>query len=106
MSQLTSVTPERGPEPTDAALRADIRRLGTQLGNTLVRQHGEDLLEAVERVRSLTRHLREQGTRETPPDGQIVDEPAVASSSAKGWAATELHELFDEIGRASCRERV
>ena len=96
MSQLTSVTPERGPEPTDAALRADIRRLGTQLGNTLVRQHGEDLLEAVERVRALTRHLREQGAQETPPDGQVVAEPAVAGSLAEGWVATELHELFDD----------
>ncbi len=76
MSSLTSVTPERGPEPSDAELRADIRRLGTQLGNTLVRQHGPDLLDAVERVRTLTRHLREQGTDEA--------------------VTTELHELFDD----------
>jgi phosphoenolpyruvate carboxylase len=81
MSQLTSVTPERGPEPTDAALRADIRRLGTQLGNTLVRQHGEDLLDAVERVRALARHLREQGT-----DDPTTEERVTA----------ELHELFDD----------
>ena len=76
MSQLAPVTPEGSHEPTDAALRADIRRLGTQLGNTLVRQHGPDLLGAVERIRTLTRHLREQRT----------DEAVTA----------ELHELFDD----------
>ena len=39
-------------------LRKDIRRLGRQLGDTLVRQQGEDLLETVERVRSVTKAVR------------------------------------------------
>ena len=42
----------------DSALRGDIRRLGGQLGDALVRQHGPELLERVEQVRRLARGLR------------------------------------------------
>ena len=76
MSLAPPVTPDRGPEPSDAALRSDIRRLGNQLGNTLVRQHGESLLDAVERVRTLTRNLRDRGSNED--------------------VTAELHDLFDD----------
>ena len=42
----------------DSALRGDIRRLGHQLGDALVRQHGPELLQRVEQVRNLARGLR------------------------------------------------
>ena len=42
----------------DSALRNDIRRLGTQLGDALVRQHGPELLARVEQVRAVARGLR------------------------------------------------
>ena len=42
-----------------AELRADIRELGSLLGRTLVRQEGPELLDLVERIRSLIRLDRE-----------------------------------------------
>ena len=55
---MNSKAPADRLDEIDSALRNDIRRLGNQLGDALVRQHGPELLERVEQVRAMARGLR------------------------------------------------
>ena len=48
----------------DAGLRANVRLLGDLLGRVLVEQEGQDVLDLVERIRSLSRWARRSGERE------------------------------------------
>lgn len=56
----TSDHGDEGIEARTAALRADIRRLGRQLGQSIDRQEGTQFLELVEQVRVLSRRLRQE----------------------------------------------
>lgn len=47
-------------DETFELLKTDIRRMGNQLGETLTRQHGPELLELVEKVRSLSKSARSE----------------------------------------------
>lgn len=55
----------------DEALRADIRRLGVQLGQALRRQHGPELLDLVEEVRAHTKAVRVAG--DTEADDRLAE---------------------------------
>jgi phosphoenolpyruvate carboxylase len=70
MTADPAVTDGRTTPPPDeqAALRADIRRMGNLLGTTLVHHEGQELLDLVERVRRLT---REDGTAAADLLGRI-----------------------------------
>ncbi|MGH3975916.1 MAG: hypothetical protein ACRDS9_21685, partial [Pseudonocardiaceae bacterium] len=64
--RLNSVAVHAGviSESQHLALRADIRLLSTLLGETLIRQGGEELLKLVEEVRRLGRTALLEGSTE------------------------------------------
>ena len=71
----------------DAALREDIRRLGDELGRTLVRQAGPDLLDRVEAIRSLSRRADEG-------DEGAADELHTTLGEVDAVSAIELARAF------------
>ncbi len=58
MARRTSASISLQQDERARLLRNDIRRLGHQLGDTLVRQQGKELLEMVEKVRAVEKAIR------------------------------------------------
>jgi phosphoenolpyruvate carboxylase len=113
------------PDPmittSDEALRADIRRLGNQLGDALVRQHGPELLDLVEEVRALGKSSRRGGSTEAAAqlDHRLadleIDEviPLVRAFTTYFYLANvaeQVHRIdqlgIDELGLAATVDRV
>ena len=55
----------------DAGLRSDVRRLGEILGQTLVRQEGQELLDLVESIRKAVRENKESSILENVTDERM-----------------------------------
>lgn len=99
---------------TDAALRNDIRRLGHQLGETLVRQEGPELLALVEQVRELTKELRDAPSDDTSQRLRaLLDEQDVPTTTLLVRAFTtyfhlanvaEMHHRVEDLTTGTSEE--
>jgi phosphoenolpyruvate carboxylase len=80
---------------TQAELRRDIRELGTLLGQTLVRQEGQELLDLVERVRQLIRSDRGAAVAQL---GEV--EPATARRLVRAFSIYfHLANIAEQVHR-------
>ena len=80
----------------DSALRGDIRRIGAQLGDTLVRQHGPGLLERVEQVRGLARGLR-RSDEDSTALAELLADVDVAQAGLLARAFTVYFHLANTV---------
>ncbi|MHC1563220.1 phosphoenolpyruvate carboxylase [Actinomycetospora sp. C-140] len=93
-------------ESEHSALRADIRRLSTLLGRTVAAQHGDDMLELVEKVRRLVREMPERGDTEIRDMLAELD-PGTAAVLGRAFATYfHLANLAEQLHRSEERAEV
>lgn len=90
-------------ESEHSALRADIRRLSTLLGRTVAAQHGDDMLELIEKVRRLVREVPERG--DTAIRDLLGDlDPGTAAVLGRAFATYfHLANLAEQLHRSQER---
>ncbi|MEX2659459.1 MAG: phosphoenolpyruvate carboxylase [Acidimicrobiales bacterium] len=95
-----------GEEDADDGLRADIRLLGSLLGDTLVRQVGEELLDLVERVRGLSRQGRDAGDADEMASLLASLDLPTAISLARAFSSYfNLANTAEQVHRAASLDR-
>ncbi|MEJ2870587.1 phosphoenolpyruvate carboxylase [Actinomycetospora sp. OC33-EN08] len=93
-------------ESEHSALRTDIRRLSTLLGQTLARQNGDEMLELVEQVRAMVREVPERGDTEIRDLLADLD-PGTAAVLARAFATYfHLANVAEQTHRAAERREV
>jgi len=102
-----SETSPEAPSVAGVALRRDIRLLGRLLGETLVRHEGKELLELVERVRSLSKATRDSSSLSTTADLDVelsdLDLPTATLLVRAFSAYFHLANIAEQVHRADER---
>jgi phosphoenolpyruvate carboxylase len=97
-------------EDSQKPLRDDVRRLGTLLGEMLVRQEGEDLYRRVERVRAFAKEARRRSNGFHDLAGELASMPLDAAVPVARAFAQFLHlanvaEEYHRIRRRRAHQR-